>query len=145
MQNQEAMNYVCGFGHLKVSLARDLLARETNIVLIDEFDKVYTTFCNSFYEVFDVGHLVDTNYDVDLENVVFLLTSNYMSEEEIKKALGPAMFFRIGCYVKYVDLTPTKKSLSQNGIKILPKIWNKKEKEYIDGISIKSCFLENAD
>lgn len=146
MQNQEAMDYVFGSEHSKVSLARDLLARETNIVLIDEFDKVHPTFYNAFYEVFDEGHLVDTNYDVDLGNVVFLLTSNYMSEEEIKKALGPAMFSRIGCCVKYEDLTPEKKQIIvSNWYQDITKDLEKKEKKYIDGTSIKSWFLENAN
>jgi AAA+ superfamily predicted ATPase len=39
LQNQEAYNYVFGSEHSKNCLARDLLERETNIVLIDEFDK----------------------------------------------------------------------------------------------------------
>lgn len=145
MQNQEAMDYIFGSEHSKVSLARDLLARETNIVLIDEFDKVHPTFYNAFYEVFDEGHLVDTNYDVDLGNVVFLLTSNYMSEEEIKKALGPAMFSRIGCCVKYEDLTPEEKQkIVSNWYEDITKDLVEKEKMYIDGTSIKSWFLENA-
>lgn len=146
MQNQEAMDYVFGSEHSKVSFARDLLARETNIVLIDEFDKVHPTFYNAFYEVFDEGHLVDTNYEVDLGNVVFLLTSNYMSEEEIKKALGPAMFSRIGCCVKYEDLTPEEKQIIvSNWYQDITKDLEKKEKKYIDGTSIKSWFLENAN
>ena len=146
MQNQEAMDYVFGSEHSKVSLAWDLLARETNIVLIDEFDKVHPTFYNAFYEVFDEGHLVDTNYDVDLGNVVFLLTSNYMSEEEIKKALGPAMFSRIGCCVKYEDLTPEEKQIIvSNWYQDITNDLEKKEKKYIDGTSIKSWFLENAN
>ena len=146
MQNQEAMDYVFGSEHSKVSLAWDLLVRETNIVLIDEFDKVHPTFYNAFYEVFDEGHLVDTNYDVDLGNVVFLLTSNYMSEEEIKKALGPAMFSRIGCCVKYEDLTPEKKQIIvSNWYQDITNDLEKKEKKYIDGTSIKSWFLENAN
>ena len=146
MQNQEAMDFVFESEHSKVSLARDLLARETNIVLIDEFDKVHPTFYNAFYEVFDEGHLVDANYDVDLGNVVFLLTSNYMSEEEIKKALGPAMFSRIGCCVKYEDLTPEEKQIIvSNWYQDITNDLEKKEKKYIDGTSIKSWFLENAN
>ncbi|MCR5607672.1 MAG: AAA family ATPase [Lachnospiraceae bacterium] len=145
MQNQEAMDYVFGSEHSKVSLARDLLARETNIVLIDEFDKVHPTFYNAFYEVFDEGHLVDTNYDVDLGNAVFLLTSNYMSEEEIKKALGPAMFSRIGCCVKYEDLTAEEKqTIVLNWYEDITKDLIKDEKNYIDRTSIRNWFLENA-
>lgn len=54
-----------------------------------------------------------------------------MSEEEIKKALGPAMFSRIGCCVKYEDLTPEEKQKSfQIGTKILPRIWSKRKDVY---------------
>lgn len=38
-------------------------------------------------ELFDKGHYVDTNYDVNLGHAIFLLTSNFGGEEEIKKSL----------------------------------------------------------
>lgn len=145
MQNQEAMDYIFGSEHSKVSLARDLLARETNIILFDEFDKVHPTFYNAFYELFDEGHLVDTNYDVDLGNAVFLLTSNFMSEKEIKKTLGPAMFSRIGSCVKYEDLTEEeKKKIVSNWYVEITEDLLDDERKYIDSTSIKSWFLDNA-
>lgn len=55
MQSQEAYNYIFGAEHSKNSLARDLLGRETNIILIDEFDKVSSIFYNAFYQMFDEG------------------------------------------------------------------------------------------
>ena len=145
MQNQEAMDYIFGSEHSKVSLARDLLARETNIILFDEFDKVHPTFYNAFYELFDEGHLVDTNYDVDLGNAVFLLTSNFMSEKEIRKTLGPAMFSRIGSCVKYEDLTEEeKKKIVSNWYVEITEDLLDDERKYIDSTSIKSWFLDNA-
>ena len=69
-----------------------------------------------------------------------------MSEEEIKKALGPAMFSRIGCCVKYEDLAPEeKKIIVLNWYEGITKDLDKKEKMYIDGTSIKPWFLENAN
>ena len=145
MQNQEAMDYIFGSEHSKVSLARDLLARETNIILIDEFDKVQPIFYNAFYELFDEGRLVDINYDVDLGNAVFLLTSNFMSEEEIKKALGPAMFSRIGSCVKYENLTEEeKKKIVLNWYLEITGDLLDDEKKCIDRTLIKSWFLDNA-
>lgn len=44
MQTTEGYNYIFGAEHSKSSFAKDLLARETNIVLIDEFDKVNSVF-----------------------------------------------------------------------------------------------------
>ena len=59
MQTEEAYKYIFGDAHSKNSLAKDLLSRETNIVLIDEFDKVNTGLYNVFYQMFDEGELED--------------------------------------------------------------------------------------
>ncbi|HFI0596509.1 TPA: AAA family ATPase, partial [Streptococcus suis] len=61
MQTEEAYKYIFGDTHSKSSLAKDLLSRETNIVLIDEFDKVNTGLYNVFYQMFDEGKLEDIN------------------------------------------------------------------------------------
>ncbi|WP_200775959.1 AAA family ATPase, partial [Enterococcus faecium] len=50
MQTDEAFKYIFGDTHGKPSLARDLLSRETNVVLIDEFDKVSPSLYNVFYQ-----------------------------------------------------------------------------------------------
>lgn len=71
MQTQEAYEYLFGAEHSKASFARDLLARESNVVLIDEFDKVDPRLYNMFYQLFDEGRYVDMNYDVDMRNALF--------------------------------------------------------------------------
>ena len=45
MQTTEAYNYVFGAEHSKGSFARDMMARESNVILIDEFDKVDMRVC----------------------------------------------------------------------------------------------------
>ena len=60
MQTEEAFNYVFGAEHSKSSFARDMVGRESNVILIDEFDKVNPAFYNAFYELFDEGRYVDT-------------------------------------------------------------------------------------
>lgn len=110
MQNAEAYNYIFGAEHSKASFARDLMARETNIILIDEFDKVSPTLYNAFYELFDEGRYVDVNYEVSLKKSIFLCTCNFSSEAEIKKALGPAMYSRIGHCIQYAELSSEEKS-----------------------------------
>lgn len=109
MQTNEAYNYVFGSEHSKASFARDMMARESNVILIDEFDKVSPNFYNAFYEVFDEGKYVDTNYEVNLKNSIFLCTCNFMSEKEIKKVLGPAMYSRIGKCIEYNELQKEQK------------------------------------
>ncbi|WKY44852.1 AAA family ATPase [Eubacteriaceae bacterium ES2] len=95
MQTDEAVKYIFGDAHNKASLAGDLLSRESNIILIDEFDKVHPNFYNAFYEMFDEGYYRDLNYNVNLENTVFILTSNFESLEELEKRVGPAISSRI--------------------------------------------------
>lgn len=68
------------------------MARESNVNLIDEFDKVNLAFYNAFYELFDERRYVDTNYDVRLGQVVFLLTCNFESKEKLKERLARLCF-----------------------------------------------------
>ena len=161
MQTTEAYNYVFGAEHSKGSFARDMMARESNVILIDEFDKVNPAFYNAFYELFDEGRYVDTNYDVNLGQVVFLLTCNFESEDEIKKVLGPAMFSRIGCCVEYKELSvEQKENIIQHWYnEIVTKLeederaviqdtdifqWFKNNVERYDNIRILKTKLENA-
>lgn len=59
--------------------------------------------------MFDEGKYVDTNYEVNLKNSIFLCTCNFMSEKEIKKVLGPAMYSRIGKCIEYNELQKEQK------------------------------------
>ena len=146
MQTQEAYNYIFGAEHSKNSFARDLLGRDTNIVLIDEFDKVSSSFYNAFYELFDEGRYVDVNYDVDLKNTVFICTSNFMSEKEIRERLTPAMFSRIGACLEYVDLSSEqKKKIITNWYSEILDTLQEDEKPIIEGTNILKWFLDNAD
>lgn len=146
MQTTEAYNYVFGAEHSKGSLARDMMARESNVILIDEFDKVNPAFYNAFYELFDEGHYVDTNYDVNLGQAIFLLTCNFGSEEEIKKVLGPAMYSRIGCCVAYEELSAEQKqSIVHNWYESILSSLKEDEKEEIQKTDILDWFIKNAE
>ncbi|MBR3254655.1 MAG: ATP-dependent Clp protease ATP-binding subunit [Clostridia bacterium] len=146
MQSQEAYNYVFGGEHSRSSFAKDLECRETNIVLIDEFDKVNSIFYNAFYEMFDEGMFVDTNYQVDVRNCIFICTSNFKNEDAIKKNLGPAMFSRIGDCIEYQELSKKEKEIIIE--KYYKEIINNLKEDEIDIIentNIKSWFKDNAD
>lgn len=146
MQTTEAYNYVFGAEHSKGSFARDMMARESNVILIDEFDKVNPAFYNAFYELFDEGRYVDTNYDVNLGQAVFLLTCNFGSEDEIKNVLGPAMFSRIGGCIEYEDLsTEQKQTIVQNWYNTLLSTLKADEQEIIKETDILQWFLNNAE
>ena len=68
------------------------------------FDKVNHSLYNAFYQLFDEGIFVDTNYEVDIRNGIFILTSNFATEAEIKQGLGTAMYSRIGACIVFDDL-----------------------------------------
>ena len=145
MQTMEAYNYVFGAEHSKGSFARDLISRESNVILIDEFDKVSQTFYNAFYELFDEGRFVDGNYDIDLRRAVFICTCNFSSEDEIKKTLGPAMFSRIGCCIEYKEIGLSEKHIiiERWYEAVLSRI-KEDEKEAIAKTDILSWFKDNA-
>ncbi len=146
MQSAEAFNYIFGAEHSKNSFARDMLSRESNVILIDEFDKVHPSLYNAFYELFDEGVYVDTNYNVDLNNSIFLLTGNYQSEEQIKKELGPAMFSRIGACICFEGLTKEQKqAIVTNWYSIVLGQLQKDEQNVIKDAPILEWFKENAD
>ena len=144
MQTTEAYNYVYGAEHSHSSFARDLAGRETNIILIDEFDKVNPGFYNAFYELFDDGKYVDTNYSTDCSRAVFILTSNFSSEEEIRRVLGPAMFSRIGCCIRYEEIGQEEKLkiIDTWYSKIIAEL-DKEDRAYIDAMNIHQWFSDN--
>lgn len=146
MQSNEAYNYIFGTEHSKGSFARDMMGRESNVILIDEFDKVNPIFFNALYELFDEGKYVDSNYEVNLKNTIFLCTCNFMSENEIKKVLGPAMYSRIGCCIEYMDLTKEQKNtiIEKWYREIIEQLYEN-EKKYINSTDILEWFKENAN
>lgn len=111
MQTSEGYSYVFGDEHNKPSLARDLLSRETNIILFDEFDKVNISLYNAFYQLFDEGMFVDTNYEVDVRNCIIVCTANFRTAREARKVLGPAMFSRITHCIQFSELSYESKRL----------------------------------
>lgn len=146
MQSNESYNYIFGAEHSKGSFARDMMGRESNVILIDEFDKVNPVFYNAFYELFDEGKYVDSNYEVDLKNTIFLCTCNFMSENEIKKVLGPAMYSRIGCCIEYMDLTKEQKNtIVEKWYKEIMERLNEEEQSHIASTDILEWFKENAN
>lgn len=105
-----------------------------------------STSYNAFYELFDEGKYVDTNYSVELGQAIFLLTCNFSNENEIKKALGPAMFSRIGCCVEYADLTvEQKQKIVNNWYDSIMASLKDDERVYIETTDIHEWFLKNAE
>ncbi|MBC3901673.1 AAA domain-containing protein [Acetobacterium malicum] len=145
MQTDEAVKYIFGDAHNKASFAGDLLSRESNIVLIDEFDKVHPNFYNAFYEVFDEGFYRDLNYSVNLENTVFILTSNFSSDDELEKRVGPAIASRIGKSIRfeYLDEESIRKIITKHYEDVTNEL-DEEEMQIIENSKLLSWYLDKA-
>lgn len=146
MQTEEAAKYVFGDSHSRSSLAKDVLSRETNIVLIDEFDKVNPVFYNVFYQMFDEGVLEDNYYSVDVSNCIFIVTSNFLSLEEVAKYLGMPIFSRIDMKVPFVNLSKEELAVViENEFDKIMKGLGTNEKEIIEKYNLKQNYLNSLD
>ena len=103
-QNDKFSSYLFGGAHSESSFARELLDRESGIILLDEFDKVNPIFHNGFYQLFDDGVFEDKNYEVKLGPSIIICTSNYNTEEEIQEKLGDALYSRFDFLIKFTPL-----------------------------------------
>ena len=114
-QTQGFFDYLYGADHNRGSFAKDLLERKSNVVLLDEFDKAHPGIWSAFYQMFDEGHYMDKNYDVDLSNVIFICTSNEPSPEAIRKKIGDPLYYRVNRYIEFqsLDLAAKKKMVSK--------------------------------
>ena len=118
--------YLFGDSHNKNSLAKDLLDRESNIILFDEFDKTSNFFHSAFYQLFDEGIYVDKNYIVNLKDSIILCTSNYRNLNELKNALGAPLFYRFDHLIEFKELNDEAK------LKIIEIYLNKSFNELIE-------------
>lgn len=101
----EFQGYLFGGLHSQASFARDLLERESNVLLLDEFDKPNPVFHSAFYQLFDEGIFEDKNYQLSLYNSIIICTSNYLTEEEIRQNLGDPIFYRFDKFIKFDALS----------------------------------------
>lgn len=103
--NDKFAAYLFGGTHSEDSFARDLLDRESGVILIDEFDKANSVFHSAFYQLFDGGVFEDKNYKVEVGPSLIICTSNYGTEDEIRQALGDALYSRFDSLVQFKPLS----------------------------------------
>lgn len=104
-QNVKFSEYLFGGSHMQSSFAKDLLERESNIILLDEFDKAANFFHEAFYQLFDEAIFEDNNYEVELEDSIIICTSNYHSTGEIRKNIGDPLYYRFDAIISFQDLS----------------------------------------
>ena len=110
-QNNEFATYLFGGGLYQGSFARDLLDRESNVILLDEFDKANSVFHSAFYQLFDEGVYEDQNYKVNVDRAVIICTSNYSSKDEIREKLGEPIYNRFDAVIGFKPLSPESKEI----------------------------------
>lgn len=143
-QNNEFANYLFGGKYNEKSFAKDLVSRDANVILLDEFDKANPLFHSAFYQLFDEGIFEDQNYKVDVRHAIIICTSNYQSQDEVKEKLGIPIYNRFDAVIKFDDLSNEAK------MKIAAKELKELDAEIILGIDIcdslirSSCSLTNA-
>lgn len=120
-KSENAFAYIFGSEHNRASFSKDLLNRETNVILLDEFDKAHPEILSAFYQMFDEGIFQDTNYRVNLGRSLIICTSNFMKEEEIRRSVGEPIYFRFDNLIKYEDLD--EDSLKELIMRIFTEIW----------------------
>lgn len=103
--NDKFASYLFGGTHMENSFARDLLDRESGVILIDEFDKANSIFHSAFYQLFDGGVFEDKNYIVQVGPSLIICTSNYGTEDEIRQSLGDALYSRFDSLVQFKPLS----------------------------------------
>lgn len=108
-QNGEFANYLFGGKYNEKSFAKDLLGRDSNVILLDEFDKANSIFHSAFYQLFDEGIYEDQNYKVDVKHGIIICTSNYLSIDEVKEKLGAPIYNRFDAVIKFDELSEDAK------------------------------------
>ncbi len=101
-------SYLFGGTHSEDSFSRDLLDRQSGVILLDEFDKAHAVFHGAFYQLFDGGIFEDKNYRVEVGPSLIICTSNYGTDEEIRQALGEALYSRFDALVHFGSLTKSE-------------------------------------
>lgn len=94
---------------MKKSFSKDLLDRESNVLLLDEFDKAHPSFHSAFYQLFDEGIYEDQNYKLKLDKSIIICTSNYTNSKDIEEKLGSAIYNRFDKIIHFDDLSDNAK------------------------------------
>ena len=124
-QNSQFSTYLFGGAHYERSFAKDLLDRESNVLLLDEFDKAHPSFHSAFYQLFDEGIFEDQNDYLELKKSVIICTCNYKELDEIEEKLGSPIYKRFDKIIYFEDLSnESKQIIGQKMVKKIAEEYN---------------------
>lgn len=145
-QTSEFASYLFGGSIESPSLAKDLLKRESNVILFDEFNRCSPYLYSAFFQMFDEGIYIDKNYDVSLKNSIIICTANFESIEEIFGTLGAPLFSRFDHFIAFSDLSSVaKKILIKNKYDEILESWDTEDIEIIKENVTLEDLIEQAD
>lgn len=102
-KNDNYSDYFFGNAPNRLSLGYELLERQSNLIFFDELDKCPEYFYSTFYTLFDNVEFKDATYDVEISEVVIILTSNFHTQKEMQEHLGFPIYYRIDKFIKFDD------------------------------------------
>jgi len=145
-QNERAYDYLFGGKHGFNTFSYELLNRNSNVILLDEFDKVHPTLFSAFYELFDEGVFNDNMYEVSLEKAILICTSNYKNLDEIKQQLGAPIFSRIDKFVEFKSISNEDKLIIiKDDLSKQLKLLSPRDKETIDEDKVYLLMAEHVE
>ncbi|MDM5301886.1 AAA family ATPase [Bacillus subtilis] len=145
IQAGESVQYFLGDSINKNSFGRDLLERESNVILLDEFDKCNSIIYSAFYQMFDEGVYVDKNYTVNLKNTIIICTSNFESRQQMLSYLGEPIYSRFNGFIKFNPLsTEMKSQLISRIYEQQLKLWDEDEIKIIEESNLLYTLKEQA-
>lgn len=146
LHSEEFTAYLFGGKHNQNSFAKELLERESNVILLDEFDKPHPVFYSAFYQLFDEGVFSDKNYTLKMDNAIIICTSNFQSESQIREQLGDPIFSRFDAVIQFNDLSiDSVKELIQREYSKQYSALEKKEKEIVEEADLLNKLLAAAE
>ncbi|PCD04923.1 hypothetical protein CMV16_26340 [Peribacillus simplex] len=145
-QTNEFGSYLFGGSLNTSSLAKELIGRESNVILFDEFDKCPPGMYSAFYQMFDEGVFVDRNYVVDIRGSIIICTTNYKNKQEIIQNTGGPIFSRFDQFIPFADLTKEEKiELIIKTYEDTLQLWNEEHRAFIQKTRLKDLLLTQAD
>ena len=145
LHSEEFTSYLFGGKHNQNSFAKELLERESNVILLDEFDKPNPVFYSAFYQLFDEGVFADKNYTITMKNAIIICTSNFLSEDQIRERLGDPIYSRFDAVIHFTDLQPDAvQKLLEREIERQYTRLDEDEQAIIDSRNVVSLLKQNA-
>ena len=144
--SNEFSSYLFGGRHTGNCLAKDLMERESNVILFDEFDKPNPVFHSAFYQVFDEGIYEDRNYRADARRALIICTSNYASAEEARERLGAPIFARFDAVIEFKPLSEeTQREILRKRIREAAAALSEEERKHVDEEAVAASLAGTLD